>query len=236
MSLSILEKSELKLRAFMLNLRIAMNRTRCRAERAKTKDEIINDSRILSNDYVDDRLIRSGLNFKQRKISQAASKMGNSKDEPTVVSGHLNIAVKPENIASMEAIQIMTEKRHSPEGCLLTIDDLSKVLMYVGEALEVRHPTVYTDILQQLNIRSLGEVNMRRIFMSVAKDLFAEGINWPKIVSFFAFAGGLAVDCVLNGSSVYVTRIKNWIVEFIETDLAEWIIAQGSWVSKKLEF
>ena len=125
----------------------------------------------------------------------------------------------------------MAEKRHSPHGCLLAIDDLSKILMYVGEALEVRHPTVYTEILQQLNVRTLADVNLRRIFMNVAKELFTEGINWPRIVSFFAFAGGLAVDCVLNGSSIHVTRVKTWTVEYIETELADWIIKEGGWVS-----
>lgn len=235
MSYSVFESADFKLRQFTLKLKKALNYTkRCRHEDTKTRDEIVNETRALAQDYIDDRLIRSGLHLKQRKISQSTAKLGN-KDDHAILSSRLNIVIKAEKVASNEAIQIMSEKRHSPQGCLLTIDDLSKVLMYVGEALETRHPTIYTDVLQQLNIRSLTEVNLHRIFMSVARELFSEDANWPKIVSFFAFAGGLAVDCVLNGSSVYVSCIKNWTVEFIDNDLVDWIIFRGGWVSSKLK-
>jgi len=243
--LTLIEKGELTFRQIILHLRIAMNRVRySRLDEIKNKDEIVNEARVLSSDYMDDRLIRSGLNFKQRKISQSTAKFmqaNGGKDEFNSSTKHhalngincnrLNVISKADKAATIEAVKIMAEKRHSPRGCLLTIDDLSKVLMYVGEALEVRHPTVYTDILQQLNVRALVDVNLRRLFMNVAKELFAEGINWPKIVSFFAFAGGLAVDCVLNGSSIHVTRVKTWTVEYIESELADWIIQQGGWVS-----
>lgn len=240
---SIIEKGEFTFRQIMLQFQVVMNRARYgRLDGLKTKDEIVNESRVLSNDYMDDRLIRSGLNFKQRKISQPAPPQpkytvlnGRIKNEQPVhnvnTNNRLIMTARNEKAATIEAVRIMAEKRHSPNGCLLTVDDLSKILMYVGEALEVKHPTVYTEILQQLNVRSsLAEVNLKRLFMNVSKELFAEGINWPKIVSFFAFAGGLAVDCVLNGSSIHVTRVKTWTVEFIETELADWIVNQGGWV------
>ena len=241
-SASIIEKGEFTFRQIMLQFQVVMNRARYgRLDELKTKDEIINESRVLSNDYMDDRLIRSGLNFKQRKISQPAPQQqkyivsnGRIKDEQIITNNNnnrLNMAARNEKAATIEAVRIMAEKRHSPKGCLLTVDDLSKILMYVGEALEVKHPTVYTEILQQLNVRTtLAEVNLKKLFMSVAKELFVEGINWPKIVSFFAFAGGLAVDCVLNGSSIHITRVKTWTVEFIENELVEWILSQGGWV------
>eukprot|EP00111_Clytia_hemisphaerica_P024325 TCONS_00071749-protein len=238
---SLIEKGQFTFKQMLLQFQIAMNRARYgRLDGSKSRDEIISEAQILSNDYMDDRLIRSGLNFKQRKISQSTKHLlkgqkggSNSKsvDELYPNSNRLNSMAKSEKAATIEAVRIMAEKRHSPNGCLLTMDDLSKVLMYVGEALEVKHPTVYTEILQQLNVRSsLADVNLKRIFLNVAKELFAEGINWPKIVSFFAFAGGLAVDCVLNGSSIHVTRIKTWTVEFIEHDLVDWILHQGGWV------
>lgn len=254
-SASIYEKGEHTFQQIMLQFQVVMNRARYgRLDELKTKEEILNDARVLSSDYMDDRLIRSGLNFKPRKISQQAPKKyhyvanglggGRIKDEEAENShnnnnniNRLNLTVRNEKAANIEAVKIMAEKRHSPDGCLLTVDDLSKILIYVGEALEVKHPTVYTEILQQLNVRaSLADVNMKRLFMNVAKELFAEGINWPKIVSFFAFAGGLAVDCVLNGSSIHVTRVKNWTVEYIENDLVDWLISQGGWVSTIIFF
>lgn len=238
MTISLVEKGELTFRQLFLQVQIAINRARHGgSEEMKSKMEIINDTCILADDYVDDRLIRSGLNFKQRKISQP-SKVINAKtllrvnDKTNFFNSknQLNALTKSEKVATIEAVRILAEKRHSPSGCLLTIDDISKVLLYVGETLEVRHPTVYTEILQQLNVRTLADVNLRRIYMNVARELFTEGISWSKIISLFAFSGGLAVDCVLNGSSIHVTRVKGWIKEFIEIELMDWIIHEGGWI------
>ena len=43
-------------------------------------------------------------------------------------------------------------------------------------------------------------------------------------------AGGMAVDCVLNGANMYVARLKSWTVQFIENELCDWILVQGGWV------
>ena len=227
-----MSKGKLTYQMLILRLRLAINNKNDPNAEEITKEEVINDARSLCSDYVEDRLIRSGLNLKHRKITPTSS-IG-SRTEEYDISCRLNLTVKSERLASLEALQILTERRHSSDGCKLTIDDISKVSMYVGECLELRHTNVYTDVLQQLNVRSLAEVNMRRLFMSVAKELFVEGINWSKIISLFAFAGGLAVDCVLNGSSVHVTRVKHWTVDYIEAELLEWVLAQGGWVSRNM--
>lgn len=210
----------------LLRLKGAMNSS-CKKDQNVTRDSVIQDAKTLCSEYIDDRLIRSGLNLKQRKITPASSF---TRDED-MVSRSMNLSTKSsERQVSSEAIQILTEKRYASGGCALTIDDLSKVLLYIGEVLEFRHASVYTDVLQQLNIRSLGEVNLRRVYMNVGKEIFAKGVDWAKVVSLFAFAGALAVDCVLCGSSVYIPRIKNWSVEYVENELTDWIVEQGGWI------
>ena len=221
MSKKFFESGELLYRQLSLRLKIAMKQNEPVVE--MPKEQIISDAKILCNEYIDDRLIRSGLNLKQRKITQSSK---DSRDDTSLISNKS----KSEQVASLEVFQILSEKRHASGGCGLTIDDMCKVLLYVGEVLELRHTSVYTDILQQLNVRSLAEVNLRRILMNVAKEIFVDGIDWARIVSLFAFAGGLAVDCVLSGSSVHIPRIKVWTTEFIETDLVEWIQENGGWV------
>lgn len=113
----------------------------------------------------------------------------------------------------------------------LSVEDVSKVVICVGEYLELRHNGLYTDVLNQLNVRSIGETNLNKVFTDVARELFSEGITWAKVVALFAFSGGLAVDCVLGGSSMHVGRIKSWTNEFIETDLLEWMCEQGGWTT-----
>ena len=175
-------------------------------------------------------MIRSGLQLKPRKIS-ALSSMKSTSKSPSVSLPNLNLSKMPEDLASREAIRLISEQRHGKSGCSLTVHDLSKVLLYVGETMELRHNNTFTDVLQQLNVKSVKDVNLRRLFMVVAKEMFHEEITWARVVAFFAFSGGLAVDCVLNGSPISVARIKGWMVEVVETDLVEWIQLQGGWVS-----
>ena len=54
------------------------------------------------------------------------------------------------------------------------------------------------------------------------------------MLSLLAFAGGLAVDCVLHGSPSYVAKIKHWTNEYIENHLLDSILMEGGWVGKFL--
>ena len=189
-------------------------------ERNEDKDQILRNAKTLVDEYIDDRLIRAGLNLKPRNVIisnflQSQANNGLNK------RGRLTIA---------EKFKSLNEKRSSnPNGML--IDELIMVVLYIGECLELKYQHIYTDIFQHLNIRKLIEIEMKKTFMSVAEEIFNKGITWAKIISLIVFAGGLTVDCVLSGASIYVSRIKNWCVEFIDTSLKEWIIKNGGWVS-----
>ncbi len=109
--------------------------------------------------------------------------------------------------------------------------DISRLFIHVGEMLETRHSGTYVDILARLNITLISELTLKRAFMDVAKYLFSEGVTWAKIVSLYAFAGGIAVDCVSHGANMYVGKLKIWTVQFLSDELTDWIVLQGGWVS-----
>lgn len=209
---------EVIIQAAILRAKMAMGSVRIKNGSGIDKEDIMKDARILTNDYIEDRLIRSGLNMKTRKVSTLYS---------------IREVPERKNV-SMQTLNQLLDKRNDVESddSNLTVEDVSKVLICVGEYLELRHNGLYTDVLQQLNVRSIVETNLNRLFMSVANELFATSITWAKVVSLFAFAGGLAVDCVFGGSTMHVSRVKSWTTEFIETELMEWIQKEGGWVSK----
>jgi len=209
------KKWETVIQAALLRTKMAVTRTQTvkTSDVMVNKDDLIKQSRVLTNEYIDDRLIRSGLNMKQRKLSASFNENSPGRQNMT-----------------MTILQELLDKRNNAEQDPLSVDDVSKILICVGEYLELRHNGLYTDVLQHLNVRSIADTNLNGLFRSVAGELFASGITWAKIVSLFAFAGGLAVDCVFGGSSMYVGRVKSWMNEFLQTELMEWIENEGGWI------
>jgi len=206
--------------------------------------EINDQTRALVNDYIEDRLIRAGLNMKRRKIlsENAASSSSPSlisairskstpEEEISTTNPMLSLKHKMPSIslASLEVVRL-AEKRNNISGSQINTEDISKVLLYVGENLETRFPAAYNDVLSQLNIKTVGDVNLKDVYKRVAKEIISEGITWEKIVSILAFSGGLATDCILSGSSIYLARIKSWTNEFFESDLAAWMKNEGGWL------
>jgi len=214
----VFKKWEVVIQAALLRAKMAMGRVRSGSQiPIIDKEDIVKQSKVLITDYIDDRLIRSGLNMKQRKVT--ASTLYTIKENS---SERKNVTI--------QTLQGLLDKRNDSDRPTLSVEDVSKVLICVGEYLELRHNGLYTDILQQLDVRSIADTNLNSIFMNVGQEIFATGISWAKIVSLFAFAGGLAVDCVLGGSPMHVGRVKSWTNEFIQTVLMEWIQNEGGWV------
>ena len=74
----VYKRWEVVVQAAVLRTKIAVNRVRSSTTTttktpAITEDELTRQTRHLVNDYVDDRLIRSGLNMKQRIVSSSSS-------------------------------------------------------------------------------------------------------------------------------------------------------------------
>eukprot|EP00795_Rhopilema_esculentum_P000642 gene642-10346_t len=226
-----------------------------------SREEIVNTTKRLCDDYIEDRLIRSGLQLKERKLgniaqetvlevtesdssdsfAHTASRKRKSAVNSTSLkpAGILRSLSTSSNVAPdvqrLRRVSWQDEVRGVREKHRKVFDkrnpsDVACLLCTVGEILELRHAGVYNDLFTQLNIHMISEITLRRAFIGVAKEIFRDGISWAKVVSLFAFAGGMAVDCVLNCANMYVARLKSWTVQFIENDLCDWILLQGGWV------
>lgn len=62
-------------------------------------------------------------------------------------------------------------------------------------------------------------------------QVYLQDLTWGKVVSLYAVAGGLAVDCVRQGHYDYLTSIVEAMEEILEDELAHWIQDKGGWVS-----
>lgn len=219
-----------------------------------TKEDIICTAKFLCDEYIEDRLIRSGLQLKERKlcvplIEEAPTEVSEKQDLRTparpVRSSLVHRKMTAPPSTSFGTFQNLRKSidhsttdfsfirsRHSLPSTIdkSNVEGISRVLISVGEILETRHHSVYNDVFVQLDISVLSELTLKKAFNGVAKQIFADGVCWAKIVSLFAFSGSLAVECVANCANVFVNRLKSWTVQFIAESLCEWIMLHDGWV------
>lgn len=107
--------------------------------------------------------------------------------------------------------------------------------MQLGEELERMHPRLYINVSRQLSPAPFGELKEADtaplLLHTVTKELFKCDITWGKVISFFALAGGLAVDCVRQGHYDYVQCLIEGSADIIEEELLVWLTDNGGWVN-----
>ncbi|KAJ8270402.1 hypothetical protein GJAV_G00114110 [Gymnothorax javanicus] len=108
--------------------------------------------------------------------------------------------------------------------------DVSSILLWLGEELEYLRPTVYRNVARQLNIAVTSENVVSDAFLAVADEIFSTGFTWGKVVSLFAVAGALAVDCVRHDHPAMVHTIVDCFGEFVRKSLSPWLKKRGGWV------
>ncbi|XP_078115532.1 bcl-2-related ovarian killer protein homolog A isoform X2 [Sander vitreus] len=99
-----------------------------------------------------------------------------------------------------------------------------------GDELEYLRPNVYRNVARQLNITVASESIVSDAFLAVAADIFSTGVTWGKVVSLYAVAGALAVDCVRHGHPAMVHTIVDCMGEFVRKSLTSWLKRRGGWV------
>lgn len=68
----VLKKWEVVIQAALLRTKMAMGRVRSNSSAPPpvVAEDIMKQCKVLTSDYIDDRLIRSGLNAKKRKVTR----------------------------------------------------------------------------------------------------------------------------------------------------------------------
>uniref|UniRef100_A0A9J8DKB0 BCL2 family apoptosis regulator BOK a n=2 Tax=Cyprinus carpio TaxID=7962 RepID=A0A9J8DKB0_CYPCA len=123
-----------------------------------------------------------------------------------------------------------------------TLAEVSSVLLWLGDELEYLRPNVYRNVARQLNITIASESIVSDAFLAVAAEIFSTGnyfrkytlekypgVTWGKIVSLYAVAGALAVDCVRHGHPAMVHTIVDCMGEFVRKSLVSWLKRRGGW-------
>ncbi|KAM4574345.1 bcl-2-related ovarian killer protein homolog A [Fundulus diaphanus] len=107
--------------------------------------------------------------------------------------------------------------------------EVSAVVQWLGDELEYLRPSVYRNVARQLNITVAVEGVVSDAFMAIAADIFSTGVTWGKVVSLYAVAGSLAVDCVRHGHPAMVHTIVDCMGEFVRKSLTPWLKKRGGW-------
>ncbi|XP_047445272.1 bcl-2-related ovarian killer protein homolog B-like [Mugil cephalus] len=120
-----------------------------------------------------------------------------------------------------------TELSFSPSSA--AIAEVSLVLLCLGDELECIQPGLYRNVARQLNISVAMENMVSDAFIGVATEIFSAGITWGKVVSMYAVAGALAVDCVRQGYLTTVHVLVDSLGQFVRKFLVPWLKRRGGW-------
>ncbi|KAI9517803.1 hypothetical protein JOQ06_009017 [Pogonophryne albipinna] len=67
------------------------------------------------------------------------------------------------------------------------------------------------------------------IFMKVAQNIFADGINWGRVVALFHLAYRLIHKALTTNHLENIRTIIGWVLQVIREQLYSWLVQQGGW-------
>ncbi|KAM9322377.1 bcl-2-related ovarian killer protein homolog B-like [Pholidichthys leucotaenia] len=109
------------------------------------------------------------------------------------------------------------------------LSEVSLVLLCLGDELECIQPGLYRNVARQLSISVAMDNMVSDAFIGVATEIFSAGITWGKVVSMYAVAGALAVDCVRQGHPTHVHILVDSLGQFVRKFLVPWLKRRGGW-------
>lgn len=118
----------------------------------------------------------------------------------------------------------------------IVVREVFPSLLCAGIEIERLYPKVYSNVARQATLSPGGVLVSAKaaatLLSAIGHDLFKADITWGKVVSIYAVAGGLAVDCVCQGHPEYLHGLMEGMVEVLEDSLADWIAMNGGWVNR----
>ncbi len=76
----------------------------------------------------------------------------------------------------------------------------------------------------------ISEGILRQTFLSIAKEIVEDGVNWGRIISLITFCGVMSCYIMKQKKPQLVVEISKLLTEFINENLMNWIRSNGGWV------
>lgn len=103
----------------------------------------------------------------------------------------------------------------------------AETLRKLADKIEEQYPALLNHLCHKLN---LSRTTAYATFVEIAGEVFADGVNWGRIVVLYAFGGRLAVYCEQHNLKDLVDLVISWIAKYVG-GLSDWIDNEGGWVS-----
>ncbi|XP_011473713.1 bcl-2-like protein 1 isoform X1 [Oryzias latipes] len=110
--------------------------------------------------------------------------------------------------------------------CCASMDAIKSTLKDSADEFERRFHQGFSDLSVQLHITpDTAYQNFKRVL----DELFKDGINWGRVVGLFVFGGALCVECVERNMGELVSRIAEWMTQYLDEQISPWIHSHGGW-------
>jgi hypothetical protein len=96
----------------------------------------------------------------------------------------------------------------------------------VAMEVETRYCAQFQDMCSSLR---LTKETAYSTFASVAQGIFSSGVNWGRVAALYAFGASLAWSMTDHGLFSLVARVADWVAQFSDQNLGEWITSRGGW-------
>ncbi|KAJ7365868.1 hypothetical protein OS493_002590 [Desmophyllum pertusum] len=107
----------------------------------------------------------------------------------------------------------------------IPVSPTAATLRKLADQIEEQYPLLLNHLCHKLNITP---ATVYQTFFEIASEVFADGINWGRIVALFAFGGKLAVYCDQHHMKELVALVTDWVGRYVG-GLCEWIENHGGW-------
>ncbi|XP_066544555.1 apoptosis regulator Bcl-2a [Amia ocellicauda] len=190
---------------------------------AMAQRESLYDSRSIVTKYLHHKLLKRGYVWESHVSGEPDSPnnglAGSSPSRPPALARRSQAAGEGED-GTPSAPQPGRTRRADPHV------DLHRVLREAGDEIERMYQRDFAEMSDQLHFTPS---TAQRRFTAVVEELFRDGVNWGRIVAFFEFGGTMCVESVNREMASQVDYIANWMTEYLNGPLQNWITENGGW-------
>ncbi|XP_016339434.1 apoptosis regulator BAX-like [Sinocyclocheilus anshuiensis] len=176
-----------------------LNKTMADANDGERVDE--NESRGAAGgeDVMDDVIIEQGAILLRGYVIERVTV-----EDPSMHVSHEDLGGRPQEADDPQIKEV--------------VDQLLKIADDLNKNAELQHliSTVQANCAQD-------------VFMTVARSIFEDGINWGRVVALFHLAYRLIYQALTQNHFDIIKRIISWVLQFIKENISAWIRQQGGW-------